>query len=146
MHDLEAIALLQDPARRSLYDFVVAAGRAVSRNEAAQAVGVQRTLAAFHLDRLANAGLLAVAYRRANGRSGPGAGRPAKLYSRTSLERAVSVPARDYGRAAQVLADAVERSGAEQHCTRRPARRASARVDRLPTSRPGRDSTTSSAT
>jgi predicted ArsR family transcriptional regulator len=113
MRDLEAIALLQDPARRSLYDFVVAAGRAVSRNEAAQAVGVQRTLAAFHLDRLASAGLLDVAYRRAGGRSGPGAGRPAKVYSRTSIERAVSVPPRDYGRAAQVLADAVERSGAE---------------------------------
>jgi predicted ArsR family transcriptional regulator len=113
MCDLEAIALLQDPARRSLYDFVVAAGRAVSRNEAAQAVGVQRTLAAFHLDRLASAGLLDVAYRRAGGRSGPGAGRPAKVYSRTSIERAVSVPPRDYGRAAQVLADAVVRSGAE---------------------------------
>src|SRR5258707_10767985 len=108
MRDLEAIALLQDPARRSLYEFVVAAGREVSRNEAAQAVGLQRTLAAFHLDRLASTGLLEVAYRRLGARSGPGAGRPAKLYRRAATERTVSVPPRDYARAAQVLAEAIE--------------------------------------
>jgi predicted ArsR family transcriptional regulator len=111
--DLDAIGLLQDPARRSLYAFVVAQGREVSRNEAAEAVGLQRTLAAFHLDRLASAGLLDVAYRRLTERSGPGAGRPAKLYRRPAAERAVSLPPRDYGRAANVFAEAIERSGAE---------------------------------
>src|SRR5438128_12034234 len=110
--DLEAIGLLQDAARRSLYAYVVGQGREVSRNEAAHAVGLQRTLAAFHLDRLASAGLLEVAYRRLNPRSGPGAGRPAKLYRRAATERMVAVPPRDYGRAAHVLADAIERSGA----------------------------------
>jgi predicted ArsR family transcriptional regulator len=111
--DFDAIGLLQDPARRSLYAYVVAQGHEVSRNEAAAAIGLQRTLAAFHLDRLADAGLLEVAYRRLSERSGPGAGRPAKLYRRAAAERAVSLPPRDYARAASVFAEAIERSGAE---------------------------------
>jgi predicted ArsR family transcriptional regulator len=111
--DLEAIGLLQDPARRSLYAFVVAQTHEVSRNEAAEAVGLQRTLAAFHLDRLADAGLLDVTYRRLTARSGPGAGRPAKLYRRAAAERIASLPPRDYARAATAFAEAIERSGAE---------------------------------
>jgi predicted ArsR family transcriptional regulator len=111
--DVDAIGLLQDPARRSLYMYVVAQGREVSRNEAAEAVGVQRTLAAFHLDRLARAGLLDVTYRRLTRRSGPGAGRPAKLYTRPRTERVVSLPPRDYALAASIFADAIERAGAE---------------------------------
>jgi predicted ArsR family transcriptional regulator len=113
MRDLEAIALLQDPARRSLYEYVAAQRREVSRNEAAEAVGLQRGLAAFHLDRLATAGLLEVGYRRLTSRAGPGAGRPAKLYRRAKSERMYSAPPRDYARAARVFAEAVERSGAE---------------------------------
>jgi predicted ArsR family transcriptional regulator len=113
MRDLEAIALLQDPARRSLYEYVVAQGREVSRNEAAQAVGLQRTLAAFHLDRLTTAGLLEVGYRRLTPRAGPGAGRPSKLYRRAKTERTYSAPPRDYARAARAFAEAIERSGAE---------------------------------
>jgi len=113
VRDLEHVALLQDPARRALYEYVVAQQRDVGRNEAAEAVGLQRTLTAFHLDRLAAAGLLEVSYRRLSGRSGPGAGRPAKLYRRATSEWSVSVPPRDYGGAAHVLADAIERSGTE---------------------------------
>jgi predicted ArsR family transcriptional regulator len=111
--EIEAMGLLQDPARRSLYEYVVIQGREVSRNEAAQAVGVQRTLAAFHLDRLADAGLLEVEFRRTNGRTGPGAGRPSKLYRRASSEHALSLPPRDYMRMAQVFGEALERAGAE---------------------------------
>src|ERR687886_812552 len=107
MQDLEAISLLQDPARRGLYEYVASANREVSRNEAAEAVGLQRTLAAFHLDRLAGAGLLEVTYRRLTGRTGPGAGRPAKLYTRASAEYAVSLPPRQYDLAAELLAEAV---------------------------------------
>jgi predicted ArsR family transcriptional regulator len=113
MRDLDAIALLQDATRRSLYEFVIGQGREVSRNEAADAVGLQRTLAAFHLDRLAAGGLLEVGYRRLTARNGPGAGRPAKLYRRATTERTYSAPPRDYARAARVLAEAIERSGAE---------------------------------
>jgi predicted ArsR family transcriptional regulator len=114
--DLEAIGLLQDPARRALYEYVVGTGREVGRNEAAEAVGIQRTLAAFHLDRLAEAGLLSVDFRRLTGKSGPGAGRPAKLYRRPHAEHehAVSLPARTYDTAAEVFAEAIERAGAEE--------------------------------
>ncbi|WP_433471893.1 helix-turn-helix transcriptional regulator [Spirillospora sp. CA-142024] len=111
MEDIDAIALLQDPVRRRLYEFVVAQGREVGRNEAAEAAGVARTLAAFHLDKLVGAGLLEVGSRRLTGRSGPGAGRPAKVYRRSAVERGVSVPARDYGTAAGLLAEAAESAG-----------------------------------
>jgi predicted ArsR family transcriptional regulator len=111
VEDIEAIALLQDPVRRRLYEFVAGQGREVGRNEAAEAAGVARTLAAFHLDKLVDAGLLTAGSRRLSGRSGPGAGRPAKVYRRSAGERGVSVPPRDYRSAAGVLAEAAEAAG-----------------------------------
>jgi predicted ArsR family transcriptional regulator len=111
VEDIEAIAVLQDPVRRRLYEYVVAQGREVGRNEAAEAAGVARTLAAHHLDRLVDAGLLDSGSRRLTGRSGPGAGRPAKVYTRSRAERSVSLPARDYRTAAELLAEAAEQAG-----------------------------------
>ncbi|MEU0398809.1 transcriptional regulator [Streptomyces sp. NPDC006197] len=111
MEDIDAIAVLQDPVRRRLYEYVVAQGREVGRNEAAEATGVARTLAAHHLDRLTGAGLLESGSRRLSGRSGPGAGRPAKVYTRARGERSVSLPARDYRTAAELLAEAAEQAG-----------------------------------
>jgi predicted ArsR family transcriptional regulator len=67
-------------------------------------------MAAFHLDRLAEQGLLSVEYRRLVGRSGPGAGRPAKLYRRAASEVAVSVPERHYDLVGGLLAAAVTES------------------------------------
>ncbi len=113
MDDVEAIAALQDPVRKRLYDYVVSQAHDVGRAEAADATGVTRTLAAFHLDRLADAGLLDVCSRRPEGRTGPGAGRPAKLYRRSEAEHAVSLPPRDYGMAAGLLAEVVDALGAE---------------------------------
>jgi predicted ArsR family transcriptional regulator len=106
--DIDAIAALQDPVRRRLYDYVAAQDHEVGRNEAAEAVKVQRTLAAFHLDKLVEAGLLDTESRRLTGRSGPGAGRPAKLYRRSAVERDVSLPPRDYRTAADLLAQVAE--------------------------------------
>ena len=77
-------------------------------------LNVGRTLAAFHLDKLVAAGLLEASYARRTGRTGPGAGRPAKLYRRAESERAVSVPPRRYLSAAELLAEAVERAGADE--------------------------------
>ncbi|MFF3014962.1 helix-turn-helix transcriptional regulator [Streptomyces sp. NPDC057939] len=111
MEDIDAIAVLQDPVRRRLYEYVVAQGREVGRNEAAEAAGVARTLAAHHLDKLADAGLLESGSRRLTGRSGPGAGRPAKVYTRARVEWSVSLPARDYLTAAELLAEAAEQAG-----------------------------------
>jgi predicted ArsR family transcriptional regulator len=107
--DIRTVALLDEPARRALYDVVVGAGRPVSRDEAAAAADVTRALAAFHLDKLAGAGLLDVEYRRLSGRAGPGAGRPSKLYRRGSRDVGVSLPERDYVVPAQLLATAMER-------------------------------------
>ena len=118
MTEISVIAVLDDPVRRRLYDYVTAQAHDVSRSEAAQAVGVQRTLAAFHLDRLAEAGLVEVTFRRAAGRSGPGAGRPAKLYRRSAAEHQVSVPPRDYRSAAELLAEVVDVTGAEPELQR----------------------------
>ena len=115
---VSAIASLQDPVRRTLYRYVTSQAGDVSRDEASAAAGIQRQLAAFHLDKLVEAGLLESSYRRLTGRTGPGAGRPAKVYRRSSTEHAVSLPPRQYDLAAELLAGAVEESGD------RPAREA----------------------
>jgi predicted ArsR family transcriptional regulator len=105
-----ALATLDDPTRRAVFDLVARAEAAVSRDVAAQALGVSRRIAAFHLDRLADQGLLAVEYRRPPGRTGPGAGRPAKLYRRAEEELTVSVPERHYDLVGGLLAAAVTAS------------------------------------
>lgn len=104
------VGSLADPIRRALYRFVSHQDDAVSREQAAEGVEVPRHTAKFHLDRLVDEGLLVTEFRRLTGRNGPGAGRPAKLYRRSRREVTVSVPHRRYDLAAQVLADAVERS------------------------------------
>jgi predicted ArsR family transcriptional regulator len=109
-NDLAVVGVLAEPNRRSLYEHVVAQRTWVSRDQAAQAVGIQRGIAAHHLDRLADEGLLEVDYQRLNDRRGPGAGRPAKVYRRAPAEIAVSLPPRQYELAGRVLADAAVRS------------------------------------
>lgn len=106
-----AVALLEEPNRRRLYDLVVRAGEAVGRDEAAAALGMSRELAAFHLDRLVEAGLLETEFRRRSGRTGPGAGRPAKLYRRADAEIAVTLPPRHYEVPSEVMATALDRLG-----------------------------------
>jgi predicted ArsR family transcriptional regulator len=107
------LASLDEPIRRRLFDYVRRSPQPVGREEAAEAVGIGRSLAAYHLDKLADEGLLVSRYRRPEGRGGPGAGRPAKLYTAPQGEVSVSVPARDYEFVAQLLAEAAEtdRSG-----------------------------------
>jgi predicted ArsR family transcriptional regulator len=134
--DLAAIGLLQDPVRRALYRHVVAAGGEVSRNQAAEAVGVQRGLAAFHLDKLVEAGLLEAGFRRLGERRGPGAGRPAKLYRRAAGEVAASLPPRTYETAAHLLAEAVDQAGADLEL-QAAARRAGQAAGRAGPATPG---------
>lgn len=101
--------VLSEPMRRALYDHVVGADDAVDRDAAATAVRIGRPLAAFHLDRLVAAGLLEVEYRRRSGRSGPGAGRPAKFYRRAQGAAVeLSLPARRYRLAAEILAEGLD--------------------------------------
>ncbi|RKE17691.1 metalloregulator ArsR/SmtB family transcription factor [Streptomyces sp. TLI_171] len=110
----EALGVLADPVRRLLYRHVAAAPEEVGRDAAAEAAGISRSLAAFHLDKLVEAGLLTVGYRRLSGRTGPGAGRPAKVYRRAEGEFAVSVPPRAYDGAGRLLAEVVERAGLDR--------------------------------
>jgi predicted ArsR family transcriptional regulator len=105
---IERLSLLEDPVRRALYRHVVRQGDYVSRDDAATAIGIARGLAAFHLDKLADEDLLEVTYRRRDGRAGPGAGRPAKLYRRSAQEVSVSLPHRDYQLLAELLAGALD--------------------------------------
>ena len=106
--ELEAIAALREPTRRRLYQFVERQVEAVSRDEAAAEVGISRALAAFHLDKLVQLGLLRAEYRRLSGRSGPGAGRTSKLYLRSRHRLAVSLPRRDYEMLARLLAASID--------------------------------------
>ena len=97
------IAALGEPLRRALYRYVAAQPEPVSRDEAAAAVGIARHVTKFHLDRLEADGLLETSYSRPPGRGGPGAGRPAKRYRRSSGEVSVSLPARSYDLAGRVM-------------------------------------------
>ncbi len=121
---IAGVAILADPVRRSLYLYVVGRPAEVGRDEAARAVKISRALAAFHLDKLVGAGLLKTTYRRLTKRRGPGAGRPAKLYHRSSREFSVSLPQRNYELCARVLADALAGAGAATPASvKRTARR-----------------------
>ena len=104
---LAALALLAEPLRWQLYLHVASASEPVGRDAAAEALGVARSVAAFHLDKLAAAGLLEVEYRRPPGRRGPGAGRPAKLYRVADHDLAFSAPERHYDVVASLLAQAI---------------------------------------
>src|SRR5215212_2376002 len=111
---LTAVAALAEPTRRRLYDTVVRSPHPLSRDDVAGATGVPRPTTAFHLDRLVADGLLDVHYERRSGRTGPGAGRPAKLYRRAEAAVSVSLPERRYDLAGELLAAAMveaEQSG-----------------------------------
>jgi predicted ArsR family transcriptional regulator len=105
---IAGIAVLDDPVRRSLYLYVARQADAVGRDAAAKATGTSRENAAFHLDKLVESGLLEASYRRLGGRTGPGAGRPSKVYQRSARHLQVTLPARRYELAAEVLAEALE--------------------------------------
>jgi len=115
--DLASLSTLDDPVRRRLYEVVTRRSGPVGRDEAAAEAGVGRALAVYHLDKLVESGLLAATYQRPAGRSGPGAGRPAKLYARADREFTVTVPPRSYELAARLLVQAVEEDGSGQSRT-----------------------------
>jgi predicted ArsR family transcriptional regulator len=108
--EIGVVAVLADPTRRRLYDAVAAASGPIGREEAALAAAVPVHSARFHLDKLVEAGLVDTSYARLTGRTGPGAGRPAKLYQRSQVEIEVSLPHRSYDLVGGVLASAVERT------------------------------------
>jgi predicted ArsR family transcriptional regulator len=102
-----AVAALAEPARRALYGFVISQAEPVSRDRAAAGAGVARHVAKFHLDKLVHDGLLDFEYRRPPERTGPGAGRPAKVYRRSTRQFSVTLPVRRYEFAGRLFAQAV---------------------------------------
>lgn len=113
---IAGIAALDQPLRRDLYR-LLSRGE-ITREGAAAALDVPRSVAAFHLDKLAAAGVVEVRFERTSGRSGPGAGRPSKLYRLAAEELSASVPDRHYDLAGSLLAAAI----AESTRTGRPVR------------------------
>lgn len=107
---VSGVAALDQPLRRDLYRLLSGQDEWLSRDVAAQTLGVSRSVAAFHLDKLVEAGVAEVTFERTTGRTGPGAGRPSKLYRRSRGEVSASVPERRYDLAGSLLAAAVAES------------------------------------
>jgi predicted ArsR family transcriptional regulator len=101
-----ALTALADPSRRALYDYVRRQDHPVSREEAAGAAGMSRGLAAFHLDKLVEAGLLRASYEAPTDQP-RGRGRAPKVYRAADDALAVTIPERRYELIAEILADAV---------------------------------------
>lgn len=103
-NDLDWVtSVLSDPTRRSIYLYVKQQHDPVCVNQVAEAFSMHRNAAKFHLDKLLTAGLLRAEFRRINGRRGPGAGRPSKLYAATDVEVSFSIPDRRYEVLAELL-------------------------------------------
>jgi predicted ArsR family transcriptional regulator len=105
---IASLSTLDDPIRTAIFFLVARSAEPVARDEAARALGISRRIAAFHLDKLADAGLLDVSFRRLTGRTGPGAGRSSKLYRRSGRRFSVAVPARNYELLARLLASVIQ--------------------------------------
>jgi predicted ArsR family transcriptional regulator len=120
--DLSAVGALTDPTRRAIYE-LVRNGAVVSRDQVAERLNIARPTAAYHLDRLAEEGVLEVEFVRLSGRTGPGAGRPAKTYRRSGREYSVSIPPRRYLLAARILLEAVRGGAAAREEVMEAARR-----------------------
>ncbi len=109
---MHGVAALDHPVTQAAYRLLVERDE-VGRDEATEALGVARSVAAFHLDKLVDAGLATVRFERLSGRTGPGAGRTAKVYRRSNPAIEVSLPERRYDLAGRLLAEAVERASVE---------------------------------
>src|SRR4051794_2327137 len=102
-----AVATLVDASRRALYDYVRRQDHPVGREEAAEATLMSRGLAAFHLDKLVDAGLLRARYEAPAGRP-RGRGRSPKVYEPAGDGVEISIPQRHYQLIAEILAAAVD--------------------------------------
>jgi predicted ArsR family transcriptional regulator len=102
---LDSVGVLGEESRWELFSFVRRARRAVTREEAAQTVGISRKLAAFHLDKLVAAGLLRARYESTG--DAPQFGRRPNVYEPVDRDLAVSIPARRYELLAVLLLQAL---------------------------------------
>jgi len=107
-----AVVALADSSRRALYEYVRRQDRPVSREEAGDAARMSRGLAAFHLEKLVEAGLLRAGVRPSPG-GRRGRGRAPKVYEAAGDGLAITIPQRRYELIAEILADAVAEDPAD---------------------------------
>ena len=93
---MDALAGIGQPQLRAIVLFVRSQAGPVSADDVAANFRIHRTVARGRLERLVEAGLLEAAFERRTGRSGPGAGRPAKIYSVPPETTALEFPGRHY--------------------------------------------------
>src|SRR5512146_201416 len=104
---MDALEAIGDPGLRETLVLVRGERRAVSIDELAAAHGIHRSVARRRLEQLAASGLLVAGFERRTGRSGPGAGRPAKVYSPAPETSGVEFPERRYPELVGLLLDTV---------------------------------------
>jgi predicted ArsR family transcriptional regulator len=104
---LAVASALADRSRRRMYEFIRQADRPISREQAAAHVGISRKLAAFHLDKLVEVGLLRAHFTPAAGTRRPG--RAPKVYEPAEVDLRISIPERRLDLLAEILIDAVLR-------------------------------------
>ncbi|MGW4564823.1 helix-turn-helix transcriptional regulator [Streptomyces sp. NPDC004561] len=119
---IDSVSVLGDESRRRMFTFIRRAGRAVTRDEAAASVGISRKLAAFHLDKLVDVGLLRARYESPGGIRK--VGRKPKVYEPTDAQITVSIPDRRHELLADLLLDAVLTEGADENATQAAVRSA----------------------
>jgi len=102
---IKAVAALEDDLRHGMYEFIRTARAPVTREQAAQAVGISRKLAAFHLDKLVAAGLLRSHYEPVGGLRK--VGRTPKVYEPVDADIRISIPERQHDVLAAILIEAV---------------------------------------
>lgn len=108
---MDALEAVGDPELRAVLLFARRSERPVTADELAAAHGIHRNVARARLERLVDAGLLAPGYERRTGRSGPGAGRPAKTYAVVPELAAIQFPERGYETLVGLVIDEVPRRG-----------------------------------
>ncbi|MFF1280742.1 helix-turn-helix transcriptional regulator [Streptomyces sp. NPDC058299] len=126
---IESVSVLSEGSRRRMFAFVRRAGRAVTRDEAAASVGISGKLAAFHLDKLVDVGLLRARYETPGGIRK--VGRRPKVYEPTGAQITVSIPDRRHELLADLLLEAVLGEGAGEDAAQAAVRTAGRRGRRL---------------
>ncbi|MFC5911786.1 helix-turn-helix transcriptional regulator [Streptacidiphilus monticola] len=141
MDGIESVSALSDLSRRGMFAFIRRSDHPVTRDEAAASMGISRKLAAFHLDKLVDAGLLRARYGT------PGAprrvGRQPKVYEPTDTQITVSIPDRRHELLADLLLEGMLNESGERTAAQAATDAAAARGRRLgelerERSRPGR--------
>jgi predicted ArsR family transcriptional regulator len=113
LKDISSIAALDHQLRRSMYLLIRRARKPLSREDISGELGISIKLAAFHLDKLVDRGLLKAHYARGEGKAGPGGGRSSKFYEPSEKELGVSLPARHYDLIGSLLIETLHRFGDE---------------------------------